>query len=39
MDSRESLAYISSRAGKEAIVDLHVEGITEYLASLQSVIL
>ena len=39
MDSRESLDYISSRAGKEAIVDLHVEGITEYLASLQSIIL
>ena len=31
MDSRESLAYITSRAGKEAIVQLHVEGITEYL--------
>ncbi len=34
MDSRESLAYITSRAGKEAIVQLHVEGITEYLKSL-----
>ena len=31
MDSRESLAYISSRAGKDAITDLHVEGIIEYL--------
>ena len=31
MDSRESLAYISSRAGKEAIVQLHVEGISDYL--------
>ena len=31
MDSRESLAYISSRAGKEAITNLHVEGIIEYL--------
>lgn len=31
MDSRESLAYITSRAGKEAITNLHVEGIIEYL--------
>ena len=31
MDSRESLAYISSHAGKDAITDLHVEGIIEYL--------
>ena len=32
MDSRESLAYISSRVGKEAITNLHVEGIREYLS-------
>ena len=31
MDSRESLAYISSRAGKEAITNLHVEGICDYI--------
>ena len=31
MDSRESLAYITSRAGKDAITNLHVEGIIEYL--------
>lgn len=31
MDSRESLAYITSRAGKDAIAQLHVEGIAEYL--------
>ena len=37
MDSRESLTYITSRAGKEAIVQLHVEGIIEYLeANLKS---
>ena len=31
MDSKESLAYISSRAGKEAITNLHVEGICDYI--------
>lgn len=35
MDSRESLAYITSRAGKEAILNLHVEGICDYIDSLQ----
>jgi len=31
MDSKESLAFITSRAGKDAIVRLHVEGICDYL--------
>ena len=35
MDSRESLAYITSRAGKEAIVQLHVEGICDYLDGIK----
>ena len=30
MDSRSDLEYLQSRAGKQAIVDTHVEGITEY---------
>ena len=31
MDNRESLSYITSAAGKDAIVRLHVEGICEFL--------
>ena len=31
MDSRSDLEYLQSRAGKQAVVDTHVEGITEYL--------
>ena len=31
MDSRSDLEYLQSRAGKQAIVDTHVEGIIEYL--------
>jgi N-acetylmuramoyl-L-alanine amidase len=31
MDNRDDLEYIQSRAGKQAIVDTHVEGIIEYL--------
>ena len=31
MDSRSDLEYLQSRAGKQAIVDTHVEGIVEYL--------
>ena len=34
MDNHSDLQYIQSRAGKQAIVDTHVEGITEYLSSL-----
>ena len=31
MDSRSDLEYLQSRVGKQAVVDTHVEGITEYL--------
>ena len=31
MDSRSDLDYLQSRAGKQAVVDTHVEGIVEYL--------
>ena len=34
MDNYQDLDYLQSRAGKQAIVDTHVEGITEYLSSL-----
>jgi N-acetylmuramoyl-L-alanine amidase len=33
MDSRDDLEYLQSRAGKQAVVDTHVEGIVEYLLS------
>ena len=33
MDSHSDLEYLQSRAGKQAIVDTHVEGIIEYLES------
>ena len=31
MDNHSDLEYLQSRSGKQAIVDTHVEGITEYL--------
>ena len=31
MDSRFDLEYLQSRAGKQAVVDTHVEGIIDYL--------
>ena len=31
MDNISDLEYLQSRAGKQAIVDTHVEGIIEYL--------
>ena len=31
MDSHSDLEYLQSRAGKQAIIDTHVEGIIEYL--------
>ena len=34
MDSHSDLEYLQSRAGKQAIIDTHVEGIIEYLESL-----
>lgn len=33
MDSRLDLEYLQSKAGKQAVVDTHVEGIVEYLCS------
>ena len=33
MDSRDDIEYLQSRAGKQAVVDTHVEGIVEYLCS------
>ena len=35
MDSHSDLEYLQSRAGKQAIIDTHVEGIIEYLNKLQ----
>ena len=32
MDSRSDFEYLQSRAGKQAVVDTHVEGIVEYLS-------
>ena len=32
MDSRLDLEYLQSRAGKQAVVDTHVEGLIEYLS-------
>jgi N-acetylmuramoyl-L-alanine amidase len=32
MDSRSDLEYLQSRAGKQAVVDTHVEGIMEWLS-------
>jgi len=31
--NEQELQFLESRAGKQAIVDLHVEGIIEYLTS------
>ena len=36
MDSRSDLEYLQSRAGKQAVVDTHVEGIVEYLLEKRS---
>ena len=35
MDNKNSsvLEYLQSRAGKQAVVDTHVEGIVEYLSA------
>ena len=32
MDNHSDLEYLQSRTGKQAIIDTHVEGITEYLS-------
>ena len=34
MDNPQDLDYLQTRSGKQAIIDTHVEGITEYLSSL-----
>ena len=34
MDNRSDLEFLQSRAGKQAVIDTHVEGITEYLESV-----
>ena len=34
MDNHSDLEYLQSRAGKQAVVDTHVEGIIEYIESL-----
>lgn len=33
MDSHSDLEYLQSKAGKQAVVDTHIEGIIEYLSS------
>lgn len=35
MDNRSDLEFLQSRAGKQAVVDTHVEGISEYLEMLR----
>ena len=36
MDSRSDLEYLQSKAGKQAIIDTHIEGIVEYILSSSS---
>ena len=31
MDSHSDMAYLQSKAGKQVVVDTHVEGIVDYL--------
>ena len=38
MDNKSDLEYLQSRVGKQAIIDTHVEGITEYLNLIQYII-
>ena len=35
MDNKSDLEYLQSRVGKQAIIDTHVEDITEYLNLIQ----
>ena len=35
MDNHSDLEYLQSRAGKQAVVDTHVEGIVEWLENLE----
>ena len=32
MDNHSDLEYLQSRAGKQAVVDTHIEGIVEYVS-------
>ena len=34
MDNHSDLEYLQSRAGKQAVVDTHVEGIVEWMESI-----
>ena len=34
MDNKSDLEYLQSKAGKQAVVDTHIEVIIEYLDSL-----
>ena len=36
MDNHSDLEYLQSRAGKQTVVDTHVEGIVEWLENLKS---
>jgi len=36
MDNAEELRFLESRTGKQAIIDLHVEGIIEYFLQFRS---
>ena len=36
MDNHSDLEYLQSKAGKQAVVDTHIEGIVEWLESLKS---
>ena len=36
MDSQSDLEYLQSKAGKQAIIDTHIEGIVEYILSSSS---
>ena len=38
MHNKSDLEYLQSRVGKQAIIDTHVEGITEYLNLIQYII-
>ena len=37
MDNHSDLEYLQSRAGKQAIVDTHAEGIIEFLSVIQKI--
>ena len=39
MTNEQECRWLQTRAAKQAIVDLHVEGITEYLDSMGAIII